>query len=326
MLLKVENLNISFQTRKGVLQAIRNLSFELKQGETLGVVGESGCGKSITNLALMGLLPDTGIVEADQIKFEERDLLNQSEKQWQSFRGSEIAMIFQDPMSALNPSFTVGFQLDETLKVHFPTMSKEDRYKRSIELLNQVGIPAPEDRIKTYAHELSGGMSQRVMIAMAIACNPKLLIADEPTTALDVTIQDQILSLLKDIQKENNMAMILVTHDLGVVAQNADRIQVMYAGEVIETGTAKQVIHESQHPYTKGLIASLPGKSKVGFRQPLPSIEGMVPDLTRRPSGCQFHPRCQYMKDDCINNEVKLEMVSSHEVRCHFPLSSEAQS
>tara|TARA_R110002072_G_scaffold534_8_gene4253 strand:- start:5588 stop:6568 length:981 start_codon:yes stop_codon:yes gene_type:complete len=326
MILKVENLNISFETSKGILGAIRNLSFELELGETLGVVGESGCGKSITNLALMGLLPDTAIVKADKIDFEGKDLTMMNEKKWQDIRGSEIAMIFQDPMSALNPSFTVGFQIDETLKVHFPNMNKQQRYARSIELLNQVGIPAPEERIKSYAHELSGGMSQRVMIAMAIACDPKLLIADEPTTALDVTIQDQILKLLKDIQKEKNMAMILVTHDLGVVAQNSDRIQVMYAGEVIETGTAKQVIHEPQHPYTQGLIASLPGKSKTSFRQPLPSIEGMVPDLTRRPSGCQFHPRCKYSQEDCINNHPLIEKVKNHNVRCHFPLSEQVNS
>lgn len=320
MLLKVDNLNISFETSKGILEAIRNLSFELNLGETLGVVGESGCGKSITNLALMGLLPDTAIVKADKIDFQDKDLTFMTERKWQEIRGSEIAMIFQDPMSALNPSFTVGFQIDETLKVHFPNMNKEERYKRSIELLNQVGIPAPEERIKSYAHELSGGMSQRVMIAMAIACDPKLLIADEPTTALDVTIQDQILTLLKDIQSKNNMAMILVTHDLGVVSENADRIQVMYAGEVIESGTSDEVIHSPKHPYTKGLLESLPGSKAATFRAPLSSIAGMVPDLRSRPQGCQFNPRCFKVEDDCSISRPVLN-TEEHQVSCFHPMS-----
>lgn len=304
MLLEINNLSISFKTSKGTLEAVRDISFHLNEGETLGIVGESGCGKSITNLALMGLIPDTGKVQAEKLLFNGNNLLSLSSKKWQQIRGSDIAMIFQDPMSALNPSFTVGYQIEETLKLHSPELNKIQRYEKCIELLDQVGIPAPEERIKSYAHELSGGMSQRVMIAMAIACNPKLLIADEPTTALDVTIQDQILKLLKDLQKKNNMAMILVTHDLGVVAQNADRIQVMYAGEIVETANAKEIVQDPKHPYTIGLLKSLPGK-EVPFRSKLSSIKGMVPDLHHRQNGCQFAPRCEYQKNECLESTIR---------------------
>ncbi|ATH08479.1 ABC transporter ATP-binding protein [Halobacteriovorax marinus] len=320
MLLDIQNLNLKFHTSKGILHAIRDLSFHIKEGETLGIVGESGCGKSITNLALMGLLPDTAELTADKLEFEGKDLLSFNEKQWQGIRGSDIAMIFQDPMTALNPCFTVGYQIEETLELHRKDLSKEQRKEYVFELLDQVGIPAPRDRAKSYAHELSGGMSQRVMIAGAIACNPKLLIADEPTTALDVTIQDQILKLLKDIQEKNNMAMILVTHDLGVVAENADRIQVMYAGEVIESASSSSVIQSPKHPYTKGLLDSLPGNGSAGFRTPLSSIAGMVPDLRSRPSGCQFNPRCFKFQDDCSSNRPSLNS-DSHQVSCFHPLS-----
>jgi len=320
MLLDIQNLNLKFHTSKGILHAIRDLSFHIKEGETLGIVGESGCGKSITNLALMGLLPDTAELTADKLEFEGKDLLSFNEKQWQGIRGSDIAMIFQDPMTALNPCFTVGYQIEETLELHRKDLSKEQRKEYVFELLDQVGIPAPRDRAKSYAHELSGGMSQRVMIAGAIACNPKLLIADEPTTALDVTIQDQILKLLKDIQEKNNMAMILVTHDLGVVAENADRIQVMYAGEVIESASSSSVIQSPKHPYTKGLLDSLPGNGSAGFRTPLSSIAGMVPDLRSRPSGCQFNPRCFKFQDDCSSNRPSLNS-DLHQVSCFHPLS-----
>lgn len=320
MLLEVEKLNLKFRTSKGVIHAIRDLSFNLSQGETLGIVGESGCGKSITNLAIMGLLPDTADLSAQKLEFEGQDLLSLKEKQWQNLRGGDIAMIFQDPMTALNPCFTVGFQIEETLKLHRTDLSKQQRKEFVFELLNQVGIPAPTQRAKSYAHELSGGMSQRVMIAQAIACNPKLLIADEPTTALDVTIQDQILKLLKELQEKNNMAMILVTHDLGVVAENSDRIQVMYAGEVIETGTSRQVIDHATHPYTNGLLSSLPGKSSGGFRTPLPSIAGMVPDLRARPTGCQFNPRCEFVTDECKADMPHLS-EGEHRVSCYHPMN-----
>lgn len=319
MLLDVQNLNLKFHTSKGILHAIRDLSFNIKQGETLGIVGESGCGKSITNLALMGLLPDTAELTADKLEFEGKKLLSLKEKEWQKIRGADIAMIFQDPMTALNPSFTVGYQIEETLELHRKDLTKAQRKEFVFELLDQVGIPAPRERAKSYAHELSGGMSQRVMIAQAIACNPKLLVADEPTTALDVTIQDQILKLLKDIQAKNNMAMILVTHDLGVVAENADRIQVMYAGEVIETGTSNEVIHSPKHPYTKGLLESLPGNGDTSFRSPLSSIAGMVPDLRQRPDGCQFNPRCFKASDDCRISRPILNK-EDHKVSCFFPM------
>lgn len=324
MLLSVKDLTIQFETKRGTLSAVRNISFDLKQGETLGVVGESGCGKSITNLALMNLLAENSLVTASEVKFEGFDLLNLKEKQWQKLRGKEMAMIFQDPMSALNPSFTVGYQLEETLKIHEPALSKEQRYQRCLELLKQVGIPAPESRLTSYAHELSGGMSQRVMIAMAIACRPKLLIADEPTTALDVTIQDQILRLLKDLQKEYNMAMIFVTHDLGVVAKVSDKIQVMYAGEIVEAGPTKDILKNPHHPYTRGLLRSLPGHKKTTFRAPLASISGIVPGLHARPVGCQFHPRCELAKEDCLNHPgLKQGKHSTHQVRCYFPVEGE---
>lgn len=320
MLLEVENLSITFDTAKGPLAATREVSFKLKEGETLGIVGESGCGKSITNLAIMGLLPNTAKVEATKLHFDGHDLLNIKESQFRKIRGGTIGMIFQDPMSALNPSFTVGYQIDETLKVHCPEMDKKARAARALELMEQVGIPAPTERLKNYAHELSGGMSQRVMIAMAIACKPKLLIADEPTTALDVTIQAQIMKLLKDLQREYKMAMILVTHDLGVVAQNADRIQVMYAGEVVESAKSRELLDSPHHPYTDGLLSSLPGRKATAFRQPLPSIAGMVPDLRARPAGCQFNPRCDKVQDDCRAKHPVLKIDNDRMLRCIHPV------
>ena len=322
-LLEVKNLNIDFETTGGYYQAIRHLSFELQQGKTLGVVGESGCGKSITNLALMGLLPPNARLSAEQIHFAGHDLLSFKEKYWQKLRGGEIAIIFQDPMSALNPSLRVGFQIDEALRVHHPQKQTSWRQERVLQLLDQVGIPDPGERAKAYAHELSGGMAQRVMIAMALAGNPKLLIADEPTTALDVTIQGQILSLLKQIQRENQMALIFVTHDLAVVANMADHIQVMYAGEIVEKGKAQEMIQSPRHPYTEGLLKSLPGYSSNTFRQKLFSISGLVPDLSRRSLGCPFAPRCPYVVEKCRENLPPLANDNDNNndrlVRCFFP-------
>ncbi|MEK6626705.1 MAG: ABC transporter ATP-binding protein [Bdellovibrionota bacterium] len=326
ILLDIQNLTITFNTKDGPLIAVRDLSFQIKMGETLGVVGESGCGKSITNLAIMGLLPPQAIVSATRLSLhlspEDKNLLTLSERDWQQIRGQDIAMIFQDPMSALNPCYTVGAQLVETLRVH-RDMSRRDALLESLNLMEQVGIPAPSERLKAYPHELSGGMAQRVMIAMAISSNPKLLIADEPTTALDVTIQDQILRLLKDIQEKRQMSLMLVTHDLGVVAQNTDRIQVMYAGELVEAGLTQDVIHHSTHPYTAGLLAGHPearSGSGDGTKARLPSIPGMVPNLRQRPQGCQFHPRCAWaQKQD--QNKCRLEAPHLNgKVRCHFPL------
>lgn len=320
MLVEINKLNIIFDTATGPLHAVRDLSLHLDAGETLGIVGESGCGKSITNLALMGLLPDTANVTAEKLAFEDKDLSTLPEKDWQKLRGGDISMIFQDPMSALNPCFNVGYQIEETLGIH-TDLDKDARAKKALELLDQVGIPAAKERLKTFPHELSGGMSQRVMIAMAIACNPKLLIADEPTTALDVTIQEQILTLLSEIQKERNMAMILVTHDLGVVAQNSDRLNVMYAGEVVETGKTQDIINHPQHPYSYGLLDSLPGRHKQEFRSFLPSIKGMVPDLRNRPQGCQFHPRCDHFNQDKCLSSQSLSECGHSKVRCITPLS-----
>lgn len=297
-LLEIQNLSISFHTKKGLVTPVREMSFTLEKGEALGVVGESGCGKSLTNLAIMGLLPPNAVVKADILRFDGIDLLELNNRQWQKIRGMRMSMIFQDPMTSLNPSFTVGFQIEETLKVHRSDLNKADRQKRMIELFDMVGIPDPVRRLKQYPHEMSGGMNQRVMIAISMACNPELLIADEPTTALDVTIQDQILTLLKDLQKKQNMAMILVTHDLGVVAQNTDRLQVMYAGEVVETGRTKSIVEFPKHPYTIGLLNSHAGHNHP-FRAPLSSIKGLVPDLFNRPKGCQFAPRCELAQKSC---------------------------
>jgi len=323
MLLEIKNLNIKFKTKRGLLHAIKDLSLSLEQGETLGLVGESGCGKSITNLAIMGLLPETAEVTADCLSFENKDLRSLSSKQWQNLRGADIAMIFQDPMSALNPCFTVGQQLQETLAAH-TSLGKTQRHQEALSLLHQVGIPAPEERLRAYPHELSGGMAQRIMIAMAIACNPKLLIADEPTTALDVTIQDQILKLLRRLQKERNMAMIFVTHDLGVVANIADRIQVMYAGEMVERGETAQVIANPFHPYTRGLLDSLPSSHHGHFRQRLTSIAGMVPNLLIQQEGCSFKPRCLFQSEKCLKTPLMQE-IGQRQVRCFHCLNQDQE-
>jgi len=321
MLLEINKLNISFDTLRGDLPAIKDLDLFINAGETLGIVGESGCGKSITSLATMGLLPPTATVTAEKLAFEGKELLTASEKEMRRLRGGDMAMIFQDPMTSLNPSFTVGFQLTETLKVH-QGGSKKENWDKAIELLRQVGIPAPETRINAYPHQLSGGMCQRVMIAIAIACRPKLLIADEPTTALDVTIQAQILSLLQELQKEYQMGLILITHDIGVVAQMADRIMVMYAGQCVESGATKDVISKPRHPYTEGLLASLPGAQESKNKTHLSSIPGMVPDLINRPNGCQFHPRCNYADENCKTKNPDYEQKGERFIRCFNEVNS----
>ncbi|PIP93988.1 MAG: peptide ABC transporter ATP-binding protein [Bdellovibrio sp. CG12_big_fil_rev_8_21_14_0_65_39_13] len=297
-LLEVKNLSITFDTKKGPITPVRDISFVIEKGQSLGVVGESGCGKSLTNLALMGLLPDNATVKAEKMSFDGNDLKSLSNNEWQKIRGNRMSMIFQDPMTSLNPSFTVGYQIEETLKLHRSELNKVQRKKRLLELFDMVGIPDPARRLSQYPHEMSGGMNQRVMIAMSMACDPELLIADEPTTALDVTIQDQILNLLLDLQKQTGMALILVTHDLGVVAQNTSKLQVMYAGEIVETGDTQSLIHSPRHPYTRGLLNSHAGHGHP-FRSPLPSISGLVPDLFHRPKGCQFKPRCDIAVKEC---------------------------
>jgi dipeptide transport system ATP-binding protein len=318
-LLSVKNLNIKFQTKKGIIEAVRNVSFEVNSGETLGVVGESGCGKSITNMALLGLLPENAIVTADEINFHGKDLLTLDQKGWEKIRGADIGVIFQDPMSSLNPCYTVEQQIEEVLLIHEAHLSKEERRLRIIELLINVGIPAPEERLSAYPHELSGGMSQRIMIAIAIACNPRLLIADEPTTALDVTVQQQILELITDLQEKFNMAVIFISHDLSVIRDTTDNIQVMYAGEIIESGVTTDVIGSPLHPYTKGLLDSIPSFHN-DTADKLFSIPGIVPNLLHRPQGCQFAQRCTFRDETCDNVPAELTNKDSRLVRCHKPL------
>ncbi|MEZ0392530.1 MAG: ABC transporter ATP-binding protein [Pseudobdellovibrionaceae bacterium] len=323
-LLQVKNLNIDFSTSTGVIQALRDVNFRLEEGEALGIVGESGSGKSVTSLALFDLLASNSIVRSGEIFFKGRDIRKMSEAEKLKLRGADISMIFQDPMSSLNPCFTVEYQISEVLKVHQGLTGASARDK-ILELLRQVGIPDPQSRLHVYPHELSGGMSQRVMIAIAIACSPKILIADEPTTALDVTIQKQILSLLQKLRKEKKMSLVLVSHDLGVIAQNTDRLLVMYAGEIVEEGDSMAVIQKPTHPYTEGLLQCLPGLHSHESRDfRLPTIPGIVPNLGQRPSGCQLNPRCPYKKKNCEEKPVPLFQVQANrEARCLYPLNVE---
>ena len=255
-ILEVKNLSVGFKTRHGIVPAVKDVSFEVRQGETLGIVGESGSGKSVSSLAVMGLLPPNAMIQAEKMMFGRNDLLHISEKHMRTLRGGDMGMIFQDPMTSLNPSFTIGYQLMEALRYHQESLDKKQRYAKAVELLNHVGISFPEARMKAYPHQLSGGMCQRVMIAMAIGGRPQLLIADEPTTALDVTIQAQILNLLDRLREEDKMSMILITHDLGVVAEHSDRVIVMYEGRIVETGNTKEVIQSPTHPYTQSLLSA----------------------------------------------------------------------
>jgi dipeptide transport system ATP-binding protein len=318
-LVEIRNLNVTFKTARGLLHAVENLDLSLEEGELLGIVGESGSGKSVTMLALMGLIPWPGKVTADRLTFDGKDILKLSAAQRRRIIGKDIAMIFQEPMTSLNPCFTVGFQIMETLRVH-EGGSRAERRRRTIELLDQVGIPEPASRLDAFPHQLSGGMSQRVMIAMAISCNPRLLIADEPTTALDVTIQAQILDLLLQLQRDRGMALALITHDMGVVAETAERIVVMYAGEAVEVQPARHLFEQPHHPYTAALLEALPERS-VGHRR-LSTIPGVVPGVEDRPAGCLFNPRCSYADDNCrrIRPEITRE-APLEEVRCLKPLN-----
>ena len=318
-LLEIENLSVDFPSGGGVMHAVENVSLRLDAGEVLGIVGESGSGKSVTMMALMGLVSFPGHVRADKLRFDGHDLLALSPRARSRLTGKDLAMIFQDPTTSLNPCFTIGFQLAETLKLHLGMDSKAAR-RRSIELLEQVGIPAPESRLKVFPHQMSGGMNQRVMIAIAIACNPKLLIADEPTTALDVTIQAQILDLLRALQKDRGMALVLITHNMGVVSQMAQRIAVMYAGQVMEERAAQDLFRNPYHPYTEALMAAMPERSDGSQR--LATIPGMVPGLYDRPAGCLFGPRCSYAEARCSSERPGLDTRAGGQVRCHFPLDS----
>ncbi len=318
-LLEVNNLKTYFYTDEGVSKAVDGVSFYVDKGETLGIVGESGCGKSVTNLSVMRLIPDPPgkIVDGD-IHFDDIDVLSLPDNKMRQIRGNEISMIFQEPMTSLNPVFTCGNQIMEAVRLH-QNVGKSEARKRAIEMLKLVGIPAPEQRVDEYPHQLSGGMRQRVMIAMALSCNPKLLIADEPTTALDVTVQAQILELIKSLQEELGMSVIMITHDLGVIAEVADRVQVMYAGKVVEAGTTEEIYHEPKHPYTIGLLKSMPVLNQKKER--LAVIEGVVPNPTEFPSGCKFHPRCPLNDGKlCINEEPELTSSDNdaHPARCHY--------
>jgi dipeptide transport system ATP-binding protein len=318
-LLEIEDLHVEFPSHSGVLHAVEGVSLTLDEGDVLGIVGESGSGKSVTMLALMGLVAFPGRVRAKRLAFGGRDLLGLSEAERRRIVGKDVAMIFQEPTTSLNPCFTIGFQLIESLRLHLG-MNRKAARARAVELLEQVGIPAAASRLGDYPHQLSGGMNQRVMIAMAISCNPRLLIADEPTTALDVTIQAQILDLLRSLQEARGMSLVLVTHNMGVVEETARRVAVMYAGQVVEERLAEDLFTRPQHPYTAALLAAMPERS-TGERR-LATIPGVVPGLYDRPRGCLFAPRCaDATKRSCLQRP-ELRRNEGGLVRCHFPLSA----
>src|SRR2546427_5357969 len=318
-LLAVDDLSVQFWTGSGTVHAVNGISFEVAAGETLGIVGESGCGKSVTALALLGLRPRAARVPSGTARFEGRDVLKLKDREMRRLRGRQIAMIFQDPMTSLNPVLTIGRQIREPLETHFG-MSRKEAGARAGELLDRVGIPSPEARLADYPHQFSGGVRQRAMIAMALACRPKLLIADEPTTALDVTIQAQILALLRELVAEEHTALILITHDLGVVAGMCERVNVMYAGMFMETGSAEKLFGSPRHPYTLGLLQSVP-RLDAGRRLRLHPIEGAPPNMLRAPTACPFQPRCAYQVD-LSGREVPqlVEIEPGHKVACFNPV------
>jgi oligopeptide transport system ATP-binding protein len=315
-LLEVKNLSISFQTYVGKVHAVRNVSFSVEKGETVAIVGESGCGKSVTAQALMGLIPQPpGVIDQGEIFFDGEELLSKSKKEMEGIRGNKIGMIFQDPMTSLNPTMRIGRQIMEGLIKH-QSLSKNEAQKRAIELLKLVGISDPEKRITQFPHEFSGGMRQRVVIAIALACNPKLLIADEPTTALDVTIQAQILDLMQEIQKKMGTSIILITHDLGIVAGMCDRVIVMYGGQIMESGSVEQIYGTSRHPYTWGLLRSIPRLDMEKEKKLVP-IFGTPPNLLNPPKGCPFCARCEFAMQICKDNCPPLENLDEkHQVAC----------
>jgi oligopeptide/dipeptide ABC transporter ATP-binding protein len=315
-LLSIEGLRTHFFTNDGVVRAVDGISLSVRQGETLGLVGESGCGKSITALTVMRLLSRPGRAVAGRVNFAGRNLLELSEEEMEEVRGNDIAMIFQEPMTSLNPVFRVGDQIGEALRRHLG-IGRDDAHDRVVELFVTVGIPSPERRVREYPHQLSGGMRQRVMIAMALACKPKLLIADEPTTALDVTIQAQILELIKELKRTQNMAVIMITHDLGVIAEVAQHVAVMYAGKIVERAPVEELFAAPQHPYTQGLLGSIPSPDKLGRR--LDVIRGVVPHPLNLPPGCTFAPRCPQRMDICETAFPALEATGpAHDVACYL--------
>ncbi|WP_156291850.1 ABC transporter ATP-binding protein [Oceanobacillus salinisoli] len=317
-LLRVENLQVEFRSGLTTTKAVNGVSFTLNKKENIGIVGESGSGKSVTATSLLRLIPEPpGIISDGNIFFEEKDLLKLSKKEMRAIRGNEISMIFQDPSTSLNPVYTVGNQIIESIRTH-EKISKKEAKQKAIKMLELVGIPSPEKRINMYPHEFSGGMRQRVMIAIALACNPKLLIADEPTTALDVTVQAQILDLMKNLQDEFNTAIIMITHDLGVVWETCDKVLVMYAGNVVESGTVEQIHDNPMHPYTWGLLDSQITES-VNNDEPLPTIPGSPPDLSQEVRGCPFAARCPFAQDICFSKKPEMvETEDNHYVSCHF--------
>lgn len=307
-LVEIRDLQTHYFTEDGVVRAVDGVNLYIKRGETLGVVGESGCGKSVTSLSIMRLIPNPpGKIIGGEILFEGEDLVNKSEAEMRKIRGNDISMIFQEPMTSLNPVYTIGDQISEAIQLH-QGLSYKEATDKAIEMLRLVGIPLPERRVKEYPHQLSGGMRQRVMIAMALSCNPKLLIADEPTTALDVTIQAQILELMKKLKKELGMAIMLITHDLGVVAEMCERVVVMYAGKVVEEGDAVSIFKNPLHPYTEGLLKSVPRMDEEVEK--LHVIEGVVPNPLHLPPGCRFQPRCPVAVEKCKENQPPLEQVA----------------
>ena len=329
MLLEIKNLETSFFTDEGVSRAVQDVSFSIPRGKTVGVVGESGCGKSVTAMSVMGLVAEPGRVTGGEILFQADekqppvDLLKLTESQRRKYRGKHMAMIFQEPMSSLNPVFRIGSQIAEAVQLHHPELTKQQVWDKAVEMLAKVRIPEPAQRAREYPHQFSGGMRQRAMIAMALSCEPQLLIADEPTTALDVTIQAQILDLLRDLQKSNGMSIMFITHDLGVIAEMASEVVVMYASKVVEKTTTQELFAQPRHPYTLGLLSSRPELGNVhdagGSKKTLYTIPGSVPSPLNFPSGCKFHPRCPNCQQICKEREPELlEIAPGHLVRCHF--------
>ncbi len=317
-LLEIKNLQTHFPTKEGIVKAVNDVSFHIDEGELLGLVGESGCGKSITALSVMRLISKPGKIVGGSIKFRGDELTKASEEKMREIRGNDIAMIFQDPMTSLNPVYSVGEQIAEALRLH-RNLSKNDAWDAAIEAMEEVAIPSPSTRVKDYPHQLSGGMRQRVMIAMALACEPELLIADEPTTALDVTIQAQILELLNELQKSRKLAILLITHDLGVVAETADRVCVMYTGKIVEQAGVGEIFDDPKHPYTQGLLKSVPKLSaeEIKAKTKLSTIEGTVPSPTELPNGCHFAPRCSFKIEKCEEGDIPLYQLNNDvEVRC----------
>lgn len=315
-LLEIDGLQTQFYTSAGTVKAVDGVTYDVERGETVAVVGESGCGKSVTALSILGLIPwPPGKIVGGEIRFLGQNLLALTDDQMRDIRGRDISMVFQEPMTSLNPVLSIGLQLTETMEKHLGLNDKQ-AHERAIELLGLVGISEPERRLTQYPHHLSGGMRQRVMIALALACEPKLIIADEPTTALDVTIQAQILELMKDLTRKMDVALVIITHNLGVVARYADRVNVMYAGKIIESGTAQQIYHNPRHPYTLGLLASVPRLDQTRGTKLIP-IEGQPPDLTRLDDGCPFRPRCRYAVDQCQSSYPSFEQFEEgHSAAC----------